>query len=416
MDILSDQIENKASINKRRKYIIYFYVLITSVIFISVVLGFTLTFNKILVENIKNRLEANVFTLKQSIELQNVDNNTFDFQYSNLNQDVSKLPNISIQTKNIKDVTIPAYTRAIMMNGDILVSSDVFDSFEIDYKDVGFVKFTEESSCYYIYTSIENTSQYGDVSIQAAINCPISSKDQTELIKLGGIITLVIIILLYLSGIIFAKNLTYSLEDLVDKSNKLLQLTYHEILTPISVALSTAQSYLKLSDYKEGLNSVVIDLKSVIDIFSKFSRSESGEEEQKRRIKDLIEEVVITHKNKHNRIKLVNRISKHEYVKEMSFKIIMNNFLSNAIKYSKPNSDIKIYVEKRSVIVSNMIINPDSINLELIFKRGYRGENTDKVFGKGLGLAIAQEIAQENGWSVDVKIVENIFYAKLILN
>lgn len=79
----------------------------------------------------------------------------------------------------------------------------------------------------------------------------------------------------------------------------------------------------------------------------------------------------------------------------------MTNILENAVKYSKPDQEIDIAVErlplytKISITDHGIGIPPDEWNL--IFKRFYRGKNVRSVEGAGLGLYLASLILQKQG-------------------
>lgn len=84
--------------------------------------------------------------------------------------------------------------------------------------------------------------------------------------------------------------------------------------------------------------------------------------------------------------------------------ILLNNLLVNAINYSPEDGLINIQIRSHHHAVEIEIedsgpgINPDDMNK--VFERFYRAQG-DKVSGSGLGLSIAQEIAQKH----DAKIL-----------
>lgn len=98
------------------------------------------------------------------------------------------------------------------------------------------------------------------------------------------------------------------------------------------------------------------------------------------------------------------------------------NILDNAVKYSKEASVIKVEVNKYELFCyvkindSAEVIEKEQINK--IFDRFYRGENTGGVEGTGLGLYIAREIiCRHNGYIKVNKAADgNVFGVYLPIN
>lgn len=103
---------------------------------------------------------------------------------------------------------------------------------------------------------------------------------------------------------------------------------------------------------------------------------------------------------------------------------VLNNFLSNAIKYSPDSNKITILSEVRhgNIIVSvqDFGIGIDDNHLEGIFDRFYRVDNTAiRYQGLGLGLFISSEIIKRHGgsfWIESEPGVGSVFYFLLPLN
>ena len=88
---------------------------------------------------------------------------------------------------------------------------------------------------------------------------------------------------------------------------------------------------------------------------------------------------------------------------------VVLNILSNSIKYTKEEGNIKIYVgfvysDAYIKIIDNGIGIPEE-DLTKIFERFYRVDKarTREMGGTGLGLSIAKEILDQNSGSIDIK-------------
>ena len=88
---------------------------------------------------------------------------------------------------------------------------------------------------------------------------------------------------------------------------------------------------------------------------------------------------------------------------------VILNILSNSIKYTGENGNIKIYVgfvynDAYIKVIDNGIGIPEE-DLSRIFERFYRVDKarTREMGGTGLGLSIAKEILDQNNGSIDIK-------------
>jgi signal transduction histidine kinase len=102
---------------------------------------------------------------------------------------------------------------------------------------------------------------------------------------------------------------------------------------------------------------------------------------------------------------------------------VLFNLISNAIKYSPSGGDVYIdsKTEDCAVVISihdqGIGISPDEI--QKVFDRLYRVDNTREIKGLGLGLFISKQIVQLHGGSIGVKSENekgSIFYFSLPLN
>jgi signal transduction histidine kinase len=101
-------------------------------------------------------------------------------------------------------------------------------------------------------------------------------------------------------------------------------------------------------------------------------------------------------------IQLSNNLTTIEIDKNL-FRVSLNNFLTNAIKYNKSNGKITLFAEETDdqliIKISDTGIGISEHDQKHIFEKFYRSEddNARKKPGNGLGLALAKEIIELHG-------------------
>jgi signal transduction histidine kinase len=105
---------------------------------------------------------------------------------------------------------------------------------------------------------------------------------------------------------------------------------------------------------------------------------------------------------------------------ERRMKQVINNLISNALKYSPNGGDVLVRLRQDGNVVffeisdQGMGIPPE--HQQKIFERFYRVPSDNDIEGNGLGLAISYEILQKHGEKLHVESAENKgsrFYFKL---
>jgi len=85
---------------------------------------------------------------------------------------------------------------------------------------------------------------------------------------------------------------------------------------------------------------------------------------------------------------------------------LLDNLISNAIKYSKQNGKVEVTVELNSITVKDEGIGIDETKIDEIFGKYYRAVTTPGGFG--LGLYIVKSICDDYGIKVSAKSEKNI--------
>ena len=200
----------------------------------------------------------------------------------------------------------------------------------------------------------------------------------------------------------------------------------HELKTPITSIMGYADTLLEGEYDKETqekfLNVIASEArrmaKLVTDLLT-LSRYDNNKNKTKKvqfdlgdLVKKCQEKLAIEIKKKNHDVKcFVTADVPLVYADKDDIERVILNILTNSIKYTKENGEIKIYVgfvynDAYIKIFDNGIGIPEE-DLSRIFERFYRVDKarTREMGGTGLGLSIAKEILDKNGGSIDIKSV-----------
>ena len=88
------------------------------------------------------------------------------------------------------------------------------------------------------------------------------------------------------------------------------------------------------------------------------------------------------------------------------------NLLSNALRYTKDNSCILLYAQEKSdcieLVIEDCGIGIEEKDIEHIFDLFYRGTNSRREEGMGIGLSVVKNIMDLHGWDITVESKKNI--------
>jgi two-component system OmpR family sensor kinase len=242
-------------------------------------------------------------------------------------------------------------------------------------------------------------------STQSAISL---KKIQDKIFLITTLIAMFIIIVAVILGKIFLKPIKYKIKQLED----FVKDTTHELNTPITALMMSAS---RLKDVKEcnkkSIQNISISTKQLYDIYSSlsyisFDIKEADEEiyfdeiikESVEYFNELLEKKNISIKLDIKRCKL--------NIAPTKAKMLINNLLSNSIKYSHPNSNIYIYLDDKKLIVEDNGIGIQKDKLKTIFKRFTRANSY--AGGFGVGLSIVESIVKEYNYKINIDSEVNV--------
>ena len=90
-------------------------------------------------------------------------------------------------------------------------------------------------------------------------------------------------------------------------------------------------------------------------------------------------------------------------------KTVVQNLTDNAVKYSKPKSEIKLDVTDKTLRVSNPSENLSKAELKAIWQPYVRKDKSRSKKGNGLGLSIVKSILDLHGAKYDAQMKDGEF-------
>mgnify|MGYP005775728173 FL=1 len=188
----------------------------------------------------------------------------------------------------------------------------------------------------------------------------------------------------------------------------------HDLRTPLTAIrgyldligdnnLSKKQKdYLSYIDDK---TKILITLTEQLFNFSKSLEVYKNIDKQDVVLNNILEETICTFYDLFIQNNIIPRISitKEKIIKRINkdmLKRILENIISNAIKYSDEFLEIKLNKD-RTIVFKNRTNNLDKTSVEKIFDRYYTVENARK--SNGIGLSIAKQLVELNNGTISAK-------------
>lgn len=219
---------------------------------------------------------------------------------------------------------------------------------------------------------------------------------------------------------IMSNNLNLSIENLRSFASN----ASHELRTPITVISTHAQALangiikeeqeqrryykviLKESSY---MNDLVGNLLTISRLSSPGIKLDMKEINFNKILKDSIEKYEILELEKDIEWEIdISDISIN--CDEKIFRIAIDNIVHNALKYSKSEDVIKVYIQDNKIFIENSIKGKLD-NFDNLWEPFTRGENAleEKMDGNGLGLSIVKKIMELNKVNFGILIEDKKF-------
>jgi signal transduction histidine kinase len=199
-------------------------------------------------------------------------------------------------------------------------------------------------------------------------------------------------------------------------------ITYTELLKTPDLAPEDRDSYIEILDRKSKRLKVLID-----DLFEATKMASGNIELHKEKVdlNQLLQQALAEHNEALSQSSLQLRVSQPEhpvyaFVDGQKLWRVFDNLIGNILKYSLENTRVYISVkEERNqafLTFKNVTKYELGENLDELFERFKRGDQSRHTEGSGLGLAIAKSIVDLHEGSLDIEIDGDLFKVKVILD
>ena len=209
-------------------------------------------------------------------------------------------------------------------------------------------------------------------------------------------------------------QLDRSIHELKEKNSELTWMVRsfaHDFRTPLTVIAGNIEAIEDELISKKELPAVLQKIKLetnymselLSDVLLFIQSMKSVVKKEKIELREFISKEIFVLTEPLNEVKLVNHIKENESIEftKTDLKKILINLLSNSIKFTNQGS-ITIFLENNSLIVQDTGIGIEAQECEKIFQPFYTVDASKNRLksGFGLGLAIAKNLAQKNGYSL----------------
>ena len=192
----------------------------------------------------------------------------------------------------------------------------------------------------------------------------------------------------------------------------------HDLRTPLTAIkgyidlIEVDNLNIKQKKYLKIINDKIDVLTNLTEQLYDYSKSLDLKDKIKKEkvcLNEVLEEVLISYYGlfKKKSINPIIKISKkkiYKYLDKNMFIRILENVVSNALKYSEKNFKVNL-LKNGKIIVSNETKKLNITNVSKIFNRYYTLESGDK--SSGLGLSIAKQLIELNNGKIIAKYKNN---------
>ena len=272
---------------------------------------------------------------------------------------------------------------------------------EIDFDQTNY---TQQSSAFFVSSFIKPTDNIKYVVIE-------DSKVSGKMLELESLIwTMLFIasIFVALIGYLLSRLLLKPVKENFSILNRFVKDSAHELNTPVT-ALMMSANYLKKTYDPEVVEHMLMSSKMISEIYNSISylafHDLDIENKEKFDLAELIQESVDYFKEIAGSKNIIIEATLHKHTVNMdknSIKKLINNLITNAIKYSYRDKSIKVSLNSNIFTIQDEGIGIAKKDQKKIFKR-YKRLEKQEAGGFGIGLDIVMGICRSNNIKIELQ-------------
>ncbi|SDW49878.1 sensor histidine kinase [Flavobacterium degerlachei] len=223
-------------------------------------------------------------------------------------------------------------------------------------------------------------------------------------------------------------NLLDRIETAVEREKQFTSDASHELRTPLTVIKGTLEVLVRKprtpEEYEDRINFCVSEvdrLNYLVDqllLLARFENQKQSLKMERLYLNAVVLDTLSRHSGKiqAKEIEIVTNFSEEFYIKTdyYLFSIIINNLISNALKYSNKNTKLAITISKGINTIECSIVDSgigiDSKDVGKVFNSFFRSDATEhpEIKGTGLGLSIVKKLCALLAIDIDISSQKNV--------
>ncbi len=210
-------------------------------------------------------------------------------------------------------------------------------------------------------------------------------------------------------GYFLARILLKPVREKVKHMDDFIKDSAHELNTPVSVLMTSVSMLKKGKNSEKMMRYILSSSKQISQVYNDIHFSAFNDHHESVEEEFSLNELIADSVEYFNDISITKKIVIESQLEECNILMdktktqkIVNNLISNSIKYSKPNSKVIVSLKDNIFEVQDFGIGISQKDQKEIFKRYKRGMSINNEGGFGLGLDIVKKICLEYNLKLDL--------------